>query len=187
MTTLSTTLSTTLRLGAITLLCCSFGYTGLILGFAQLVTPDTANGSLVQRADGSIAGSRLLAQAFAQPRYFWPRPSAVGYNAAAAGGSNKSPTSADLTARALATAAAFGATAERPLPADLAAASGSGLDPHISARAAGYQVSRVAAARGLAEAQVEALVERHTFASGGFLTRDRLVDVLELNLALDQL
>jgi K+-transporting ATPase ATPase C chain len=177
---------TSLRLCAITLLICVGGYTALILGFAQVVTPDTANGSLLTGRDGTTTvGSRLLAQAFTQPRYFWPRPSAVGYNAAAAGGSNKSPTSPDLTLRAQQTLAAYGATAKRPLPADLAAASGGGLDPHITERAALYQVERVATARNVSPAQIEALVRRHAFAPGGFLTSDRLVNVLELNLALD--
>jgi K+-transporting ATPase ATPase C chain len=176
---------TSLRLAAITLLVCCCGYTALILGFAQVLTPHTANGSLVEGQDGSVVGSSLLAQAFTQPRYFWPRPSAVAYNAAGAGGSNKSPTSPDLAARAEQVVAAYGATADRPLPAELAAASGGGLDPHISEHAALYQVARVAAARDLAPPQVEALVSRLAFAPGGFLTRDRLVNVLELNLALD--
>jgi K+-transporting ATPase ATPase C chain len=180
------TLVTSLRLWAITLLVCCVGYPALILGFAQLFTPHTANGSLIQRADGTVVGSRLLAQAFTEPRWFWPRPSAVGYNAAGAGGSNKSPTSPDLTARAQQTVAAFGATPERPLPADLAAASGGGLDPHVTEDAALYQVARVAAARNLEPSRVEALVRRHAFAPGGFLTRERIVNVLELNLALEQ-
>jgi K+-transporting ATPase ATPase C chain len=71
------------------------------------------------------------------------------------------------------------------LPAELAAASGGGLDPHITEHAALYQSERVAAARGLGREQVEALVHQHAFAPGGPLTADRLVNVLELNLALD--
>jgi K+-transporting ATPase ATPase C chain len=176
-----------LRLAVITLLVCSGGYTLLILAFAQVLTPYTANGSLVTRHNGDgIVGSRLLAQSFAQPTYFWPRPSAVGYNAAGAGGSNKSPTSTDVADRAAKTVAAFGATAERPLPADLAAASGGGLDPHITERAALYQVERVAAARKLPSHQLEALVRQHAVRPGGFFTKERIVNVLELNLALDQ-
>jgi K+-transporting ATPase ATPase C chain len=177
---------TSLRLAAATLLVCVFGYSALILGFAQIVTPHTADGSLITRPDGSVAGSRLIAQAFTQPRYFWPRPSAVGYNAAGAGGSNKSPTSIDVTARAKETVAAYGATADRPLPADLAAASGSGLDPDITERAALYQVARIAAARGLSPAAVEQLVHRLAFTPGGGLGGERLVTVLELNLALQR-
>jgi K+-transporting ATPase ATPase C chain len=176
-----------LRLVAATLLACVVGYTSVILGVAQLV-PDTARGSLVTAADGTIAGSRLIAQKFEQPRYFWPRPSAAGkdgYDAMSAAGSNKSPTSADVAERAREIAARYGATGDRPLPAELAAASGGGLDPHISVRAALYQAGRVAAARGIEQEQVEALIEQQSFAPGGVLTRDRLVNVLELNLALD--
>jgi K+-transporting ATPase ATPase C chain len=175
-----------LRIVVATLLVCVAGYTGAILGIAQLVTPDTAQGSLIARVDGTLAGSRLIAQEFKEPRYFWPRPSAAGWNASAAAGSNKSPTSADLTARATDLIARYGATAERPLPAELAAASGGGLDPHISEHAARYQAERVAAARGVPRPRVEALIAEHAFAPGGFLTSGRIVNVLELNLALDR-
>jgi K+-transporting ATPase ATPase C chain len=175
-----------LRVAAATIAVCVVGYASLILGVAQLFTPASADGSLLARADGSLVGSRLIAQKFTQPGYFWPRPSAVDYNGAGAGGSNKSPTSPDLTKRAEALIAQYGATAERPLPPELAAASGGGLDPHVSEQAARYQAPRVAAARGLPEARVEALIEEHAFAPGGPLTPGRLVNVLELNLALDR-
>ncbi|MBL9078827.1 MAG: potassium-transporting ATPase subunit C [Planctomycetes bacterium] len=177
---------TSLRLTAATLLVCVGGYTTLILVLAQLVTPHTANGSLVTRADGTVIGSERIAQAFSEPRWFWPRPSAVGYNGAGAGGSNKSPTSADLTERGRQVVAAHGATAARPLPADLAAASGSGLDPHITEAAALYQIARVAAARGVPPDRLERLVRERAFAPGGFLTHERIVSVLELNLALER-
>jgi K+-transporting ATPase ATPase C chain len=176
-----------LRIVVATLLVCVAGYTIVILGVAQVLTPDTAQGSLITRADGTLAGSRLIAQEFKEPRYFWPRPSAAGWNASAAAGSNKSPTSADLVARATDLIARYGATAERPLPAELAAASGGGLDPHISEHAARWQAQRVADARDdLSLARVEALIEEHAFAPGGALTPDRVVNVLELNLALDR-
>lgn len=174
-----------LRITAATMLICVAGYTLVILGVAQLVTPDTANGSLVLRSNGTIVGSRLIAQQFEQPHYFWPRPSAVDYNGAGAGGSNKSPTSVDLTERGVELVARYGATPGEPLPADLAAASGGGLDPHISQRAARFQAQRVANARGCALSQVEAIIEKHIFSPGGPFTTDRLVSVLDLNLALD--
>jgi K+-transporting ATPase ATPase C chain len=178
-------LMSSIRIAVATLLVCSGVYTAVILGIARLVVPDTASGSLVTTDDGNVVGSRLIAQAFAEPRYFWPRPSAAGYNASAAAGSNKSPTSADLTARAEETVARYGATDANPLPADLAAASGAGLDPHISEAGALFQAGRIAAARGLAPAAVESLIAEHAFAPGGFMTPDRIVNVLELNLALD--
>jgi K+-transporting ATPase ATPase C chain len=141
--------------------------------------------SLLTAPDGTVIGSRLIAQKFTEARYFWPRPSAVDYNGAGAGGSNKSPTSPDLTSRATDIVAQHGATAENPLPPELAAASGGGLDPHISEHAALYQSARVAEERGVPREQVEALIAEHAFSPGSFLAPDRLVNVLELNLALD--
>jgi K+-transporting ATPase ATPase C chain len=174
-----------IRLVIVTMLVCVAGYTALILGIAQIVTPGTAEGSLIKDKDGKIIGSHLIAQSFTNVAHFWPRPSALGYNAAGAGGSNKSPTSTNLTERAQQLIEQYGASVEKPLPANLAAASGGGLDPHITEHAALYQVERVAKARGIPPSQVEALVKKQAFAPGGALTPDRLVNVLELNLSLD--
>jgi K+-transporting ATPase ATPase C chain len=176
-----------LRLVATTLLVCVGGYTLVILGVAQVLTLRTAQGSLIETPDGRVIGSRLIAQKFTRPDYFWPRPSAADYNAGAAAGSNKSPTSSDLTARAEELIVAYGASEDRPLPADLVAASGAGLDPHISLAAALYQAPRVAAARALDVSRVEDLVRKHAVSPGGPFTGDRVVNVLELNLALDEL
>jgi len=175
-----------LRLVVVTMLVCVAGYTAVILGFARVVVPDKAQGSLITGKDGKIVGSRLIAQKFTQPQYFWPRPSAADYSAGAAAGSNKSPTSTDLTDRAQTNIVAYGATTQNPLPADLAAASGGGLDPHITEHAALYQAERVAKARVLALPKVETLIKEHAFLTDSFLTPDRLVNVLELNLALDR-
>jgi K+-transporting ATPase ATPase C chain len=176
-----------LRLVMVTMLVCSAGYTAVILALAKTISPDTAEGSLVKDQDGKIIGSRLIAQKFTQPRYFWPRPSACDYNASGAAGSNKSPTSQDIADRARTnTLPQFSATAAKPLPADLAAASGGGLDPHITEHAALYQAERVAKARNIAQSQVETLIQEHAFSPGGPFTPDRLVNVLELNLALDK-
>jgi K+-transporting ATPase ATPase C chain len=170
------------------MLVCVAGYTAVILALAGILAQETAEGSLIKDKNGQIIGSRLIAQSFTKASYFWPRPSAVGYKADGAGGSNKSPTSSDLTDRARTnTIPLYGATAERPLPADLAAASGCGLDPHITEHAALYQAGRVAQARGLTQAEVERLTKDRAFSPGGFLTSERLVNVLELNLALDAL
>ncbi len=179
-----------IRLVIVTMLICVAGYAGLIFGVARIFSPDTADGSLIRNADGKIIGSHLIAQKFSQPRYFWPRPSAAGkdgYDASAAAGSNKSPTSSDLTDRAKTIIAQYGATPEKPLPPELAAASGGGLDPHITEHAALYQAERVAKARNISQEQVETIIRQHVFEPGGFLIPDRLVNVLELNLALDQL
>jgi K+-transporting ATPase ATPase C chain len=178
-----------IRLVIATMLICVAGYTLVILGVAQLV-PHTAQGSVITSAEGKVVGSRLIAQKFEQPKYFWPRPSAAGkegWDAMSAAGSNKSPTSEDVAKRAKELVERYGATFENPLPAELAAASGGGLDPHISERAALYQAKRVAEARGLPLSQVEAMIKERVFRPGLLLTPDRLVNVLELNLALDQL
>jgi K+-transporting ATPase ATPase C chain len=175
------------RVVVATMLVCVAGYTALVLAFAQALTPETAEGSLVKHRDGTVIGSRLIAQKFAKADYFWPRPSAVDYNASSAGGSNKSPTSSALTERATQLVQQYGASAQRPLPPELAAASGGGLDPHISEHAALYQAERVAKARHLPQTQVEAIIRDRAFAPGAFVTAGRLVNVLELNLALDDL
>ncbi|WP_151720138.1 potassium-transporting ATPase subunit C [Gemmobacter serpentinus] len=182
-----TSLLASLRLTVATMAICVVGYSAAVWAFAQAVTPETANGSLITNAEGQVIGSSQIAQGFSQPGYFWPRPSAVDYNAAGAAGSNKSPTSEDLKTRGAEIVEAYGATAENPLPADLVAMSGAGLDPHISEAGALYQVARVAEARGLQPAILENLVRSHSEAPGGFLMSGKIVNVLELNLALDAL
>jgi potassium-transporting ATPase KdpC subunit len=177
---------TSLRLMIATMLVCVAGYTAAILALAQTVTPDTAQGSLIRNQAGIVVGSRLIAQSFTNAAYFWPRPSAVDYKADAAGGSNKSPTSSDLTDRAKQLIAQYGATAKDPLPPELAAASGSGLDPNITEHAALYQGERVAKARNVPQSEVEGLIKQQAFSPDGGLTPDKLVNVLELNLALDR-
>lgn len=176
-----------IRIAAATMLICVAGYATAVWAVAQAITPDTANGSLIVSEDGTIIGSRQVAQAFTRPEYFWPRPSAVDYDGAGAGGSNWSPTSTDVAHRGRAMVERYGATPENPLPADLAAASGAGLDPHISEAGALYQAARVAEARGLEQARIETLIRGAAYTPGGFLTQDRIVNVLELNLALDRL
>ena len=178
-------LLSSIRIAAATMLICVAGYATAVWAVARAIAPDTANGSLIIGESGAVIGSRQVAQAFTEPRYFWPRPSAVDYNGAGAGGSNKSPTSTDVEHRGRAMVERYGATPDNPLPADLAAASGAGLDPHISEDGALYQAGRVAAARGLEIAPVETLVRQAAFSPGGFLSTDRIVNVLELNIALD--
>ncbi len=181
------TLLTSLKLTVATLLVCSAAYPLIILGFAQTAVHETANGSLLRNPQGIVIGSRLIAQKFTSPRYLWPRPSAADYNAGAAAGSNLAPSSPKLADRAREFAAAHGASTNRPLPADLATASGSGLDPHITENAARFQAARVAAARGLPPDVVTAEIHKRAFAPGGPMAPVRVVNVLEVNLALDTL
>ena len=158
-----------------------------VTGISQALFPYQANGSLIM-VDGKAIGSELIGQQFDDPKYFWGRPSATGYNAAASSGSNYGPMNPALMDMVQARIDALNAADPEntlPIPVDLVTASGSGLDPHISVAAALYQVHRVASARGLNEADVQSLVEKYTEdRQFGFLGEPR-VNVLLLNLALD--
>jgi K+-transporting ATPase ATPase C chain len=165
-------------------------YPLLVTGAAQLAFPTQAAGSLIVK-DGKPVGSSLIGQNFADPKYFWGRPSATApmpYNGVGSGGSNLGPLNPALVdavkGRVDALKAADpGNTAL--VPVDLVTASASGLDPHISVAAAEYQAARVARVRGMAPEAVHKLVERHTEGRMlGFLGEPR-VNVLALNLALD--
>ncbi|BDC26663.1 potassium-transporting ATPase subunit C [Bordetella parapertussis] len=161
-------------------------------GVARLLWPFQAGGSLLEQ-DGRVVGSALIGQSFTDPRYFWGRPSATApmpYNAAASGGSNLGPANPALAQAVRARIAALRAADPgnpAPIPVDLATASGSGLDPHISPAAAGYQAARVARARGLPTATVEQLIARHTERPVPDILGEPVVNVLALNLALDRL
>lgn len=162
-----------------------------ITGLSQMLFPQAANGSLIE-VNGKVVGSALIGQSFADPRYFWGRPSATSpepYSAEASSGSNLGPSNPALTEAVQTRIAALRAadpSATGPVPIDLVTASGSGLDPHISRAAADFQINRVAQARGLMREQVSALVEQHTERPQlGFLGEPR-VHVLRLNLALKE-
>jgi K+-transporting ATPase ATPase C chain len=167
-------------------------YPLVVTGIAQGVFNDKADGSLVENADGEVVGSSLIGQAFTEPEYFHPRPSAAGdgYDASASSGSNLGPTNEEFLAGVEERADAYrdenGLAADAEVPVDAVTASASGLDPHISVANARLQAPRVADARDLNFDTVLGLVDDHTSGRDlGFLG-EKGVNVLELNLALDE-
>ena len=177
------------RFTLITIVLFGVVYHGAMWGVGRIVFPAQAEGSLIRRADGTIVGSRLIAQKFTRPDYFHPRPSAVDYNAASTGGSNYGPSNPDhlkaVKERLDETMKTEGAQANQ-VPSEMVTASGGGIDPHIPPAAAELQAPRVARTRNVAVERVRELIRAHTEEpTFGFLGRAR-VNVLELNLALDQ-
>jgi potassium-transporting ATPase KdpC subunit len=164
-------------------------YNVFLWGIGSVVFPAQAEGSLIRRSDGTVVGSRLIAQKFTRPEYFQPRPSAVDYNAASTGGSNYGPSNPDhlkaVQERLDAVTKQEGVTANQ-VPSEMVTASGGGMDPHIPPAAAELQAARVAASRKVDASRVRELIAAHTEPpTFGFLGRAR-VNVLELNLALDE-
>jgi len=164
-------------------------YPLLVTGLAQAFFRDKANGQLIVR-NGTVIGSRIIGQAFTGPGYLHSRPSAAGngYDAANSGGSNLGPTNHVLIDRVNADVARLqGENPGQPVPVDLVTTSASGLDPHITPAGAEFQVPRLARERGLSEDQVRQVIRQYTEGRQlGFLGEPR-VNVLEVNLALDEL
>ena len=174
------TLVTTLLLGV--------AYPLVVTGLAQVLFPDKANGQLIER-NGKVIGSRIIGQAFSSPGYFRSRPSAAGtgYDAANSGGTNLGPTNKKLVdAVKAAVDAAKQENPTAPVPIDLVTSSASGLDPHISPAAAAFQVPRVARERGASATDLQRLVDAHTAGRQFGFLGEPVVNVLELNLALDE-
>ena len=181
-------------------------YPLVVTGIAQAFFRDKANGSIIER-DGEPVGSRLIAQSFTQAEYFHPRFSDAGYDPALSQGSNLGPTNDKLLfgqkddpstpgvdesypgieQRAAAYREENGLAADTPIPVDAVTGSASGLDPQISVANARLQAPRVARARGVSLDRVMDMIDRYTDGRGlGFLG-EPVVNVLELNLALDSL
>lgn len=163
-------------------------YHVLLWGIGRTFFAEQVEGSLIRRDDGTIVGSRLIAQKFERPEYFRPRPSGVDYNAASTGGTNYGPSNPGhlkaVQERVDAIAKDEGVAAGQ-IPSEMVTASGAGMDPHIPPAAAEVQAPRIASARGVPVERVREVIRAHTEPSTlGFLGRAR-VNVLELNLALD--
>jgi len=175
------TIATTILLGVL--------YPLFITALAQVLFKDKANGQIRYR-NGQAIGSRIIGQPFASAKYFHSRPSAAGngYDAANSGGSNLGPTNQKLMDRIQADAKTL--HEENPsqlVPVDLITTSASGLDPEISPAAAEFQVPRLAHERGLPESALRDLIDKHTYQRDLGLLGEPRVNVLELNLALDDL
>lgn len=154
-------------------------YPLFIYGVGKYFYADKAEGSLIL-ANGEIAGSSLIAEQFKEPKYFWPRPSAVDYNPLSSGGSNSGPISKNLKVK-------YDERAKAGQTLDLLFASGSGLDPEIGVKSAKFQVARIAEARNISPEQINALVDKHIIKRQlGFLGEER-VNVLILNIELRKL
>jgi potassium-transporting ATPase KdpC subunit len=179
-----------IRLLIVLTLLVGVAYPAAVTAVAQVAFPSQANGSLIV-VDGKTVGSSLIGQAFDDPKYFWGRLSAAGtngYDASSSAGSNLGPTSQALIDRITADVDRVrAANGGGPVPVDLVTTSASGLDPDISPAAAQYQAARVAAARGMSLADVQAAIARHTQQPQLWFLGEPRVNVLLLNLDLDGL
>ena len=180
------TLRPALSLLALFTLVCGVVYPLAVTAAARLAWPRQAAGSVV-RVDGRAVGSTLVGQAFTDPGYLWGRPSATGYDAHASSGTNLGPRDPRLVAALTERATALAATTPgRPVPVELITSSASGLDPHVSPAAARFQIARIAAARGVAPADVAAIVEAAVEPPTLGVLGAARVNVLAVNLALDR-
>ena len=168
---------------------CGFVYSSVATGLGQVIFPHQANGSLIVKND-QVLGSSLVAQPFVQAQYFYPRPSASNYDPMAMAGSNLARTNPVLhqaVEERLNKIAAQEQIEKSKIPTDLVTASGSGIDPEISMQSTFIQVKRVANARQISEQEVVKLVQQYTVQPTFGILGEARVNVLELNLALDQI
>jgi len=180
---------TSIRFTMVTIVLLGLGYPLVVTAIAGLIFPRQAAGSLILK-DGQIVGSELLAQSFTSDKYFHPRPSAAGngYDATSSGGSNLAQSNKALVDRVQGSIDKLSAeNPGHPVPIDLVTASGSGLDPDITPDAAFFQAPRVAKARGVPEDRVRQLIREHIAGRQLGLLGEPRVNVLDLNLALDNL
>lgn len=185
-------LVTSIRATLLTLVLLGIAYPLATTAVAQVLFPSQAQGSLVEAGGERTVGSELIGQAFSSPSYLQPRPSAAGekgYDAAGSSGSNLGPTSRALRVRVekdLERLRRENPGATQPVPVELVTASGSGLDPHLSPRAALWQAPRIAAARQVAQERVVAVIDSAVEGRDLWVLGEPRVNVLQVNLALDR-
>ena len=176
-----------IKLSIISMLVFVVFYTLVVWGIAFVAAPNHGEGEVVT-VNGKVVGYKLVGQSFTQAKYFNGRPSAVGYNAAGSGGSNKGPSNPDYLKGVQAAIDSFmihnPTVKKSDVPVELVTMSGSGLDPDISPKAALVQIPRIAQARHLSEEQVNALVTKHIEKP---LFGPAHINVLLLNVDLDKL
>lgn len=176
----------------LTIVCMGFfmGIYSLVIWLPAQAAPDNGKGETVA-VNNNIVGWKLLGQKFTDDKYFWSRPSAVDYNAAGSGGSNKGPTNPDYLKQVEDRIDSFLAhnpgVQKKDIPSDLVTASGAGLDPHVSVQGAYVQVKRVAVARNLSEDKVKDLISQHVEKPLLGLFGTERVNILDLNIDLDNL
>ncbi|MBL0104177.1 MAG: K(+)-transporting ATPase subunit C [Bacteroidetes bacterium] len=191
---MKTHLMPALKLTLICILVFSGIYTVTIWGIGQIVAPNNGKGEIVNYVNSKENlkyGFVNIGQSFTSDNYFWSRPSAVGYNAAGSGASNKGATNEEYLALVQSRIDTFlihnPNVAKSDIPVEMVTASGSGLDPNISPKAAMVQISRIAKARNISESKVESLVNEYTEKPLLGMFGPARINILKLNIALDAL
>ncbi|WP_435921029.1 potassium-transporting ATPase subunit KdpC [Paenibacillus sp. DYY-L-2] len=182
--------SSSLRLSLLLIVVCGIVYPLVSTGLAQLMFPTQANGSLLKNGEGKVVGSELIGQSFTDPSLFQGRVSSIGYHAEGSGSNNYAPSNPELIKRIQASIGDWTANnSEVPLgllPIDLITNSGSGLDPHITPKAAEAQIPRIGSLTGISEEKLLRLVEEATQGRDLNVFGEPRVNVLKLNLALQK-
>jgi K+-transporting ATPase ATPase C chain len=174
------------RLSLLMIVLCGIIYPLAMTGIAQAIFPSQANGSLIKNSDGKVVGSELIGQNYKSPQYFQGRVSSIENNGAATGSNNYAPSNEDMLKRTKDSIKTL--KKENPelntkdIPVDLITNSGSGLDPHISVKAAEFQVDRISKETGLAKSELKAMIKDSTANRSLGVFGEPRVNVLELNM-----
>ncbi|MFC7372904.1 potassium-transporting ATPase subunit KdpC [Fictibacillus iocasae] len=179
-----------IRLSLLMIVLCGIAYPLAMIGLAQTIFPDQANGSLVTNEEGKVIGSELIGQNFKRPEFFQGRVSSIENNGAATGSNNYAPSNEDMLKRTEASIKALkkenSRTETNEMPVDLVTNSGSGLDPHISVEAAEFQIDRVSKASGLRRKELRAIIDKSMEKRDLGLFGEERVNVLLLNMNVQE-